>query len=403
MIETLKQEHKESLPVKKEDLLGELRSVLDYWINFTVDEKQGGFYGSVNHEDQPDPEAPLGIVMYSRILWAFSAAWQAFPEEAYLRMAQRAYEGILTHFVDKENGGVYWSVHPNGTVIEGKKQLYGQAFCSYALAEYYRITQDQQALDLAIQLYQLIEQYGFDPVHNGYIEAFSMEWKELGDLRLSAKDNNERKTMNTHLHVVEAYANLFTVWPDAGLKKKVENLLQLFETRFMDTQTGHLLLFFTDTWESRSRLISYGHDIEAAWLLPYCARQIGDTAWAEKFEALSLRITDAAARGRDGDGGLWYEYDPATQLLVREKHSWPQAESLLGYYYAWTISGNATYLKWFRQCWQFIQEHIHDPRTGEWYWGVLADYSVIKKDKAGFWKCPYHNTRALLELIKNPY
>ncbi|MBN8668270.1 MAG: AGE family epimerase/isomerase [Chitinophagales bacterium] len=399
-MEALTKNEKRELPISREELSAELDSILSYWLRQVVDPETGNLFGSVDFQDIPDRSAPRGIVMYSRVLWAFSAAFGHTGKPEYKVMAELALKGIIRDFLDGEYGGVYWSVGRNGNIIDGKKQIYGLAFCIYGLSEYYRISQDPKSLELAKQLYRLIEKYGFDTEKNGYIEAFTRQWMEMGDLRLSEKDQNERKTMNTHLHVVEAYANLYSVWPDDKLRERVQNLLALFDRHFVDPVTGHLHLFFNDDWESKSKLISYGHDIEAAWLLPYCAAVIGDKGWVDHFNKLSVRITDAAARGVDEDGGLWYEFDPETQQLVMEKHSWPQAEALLGFYHAWKQSGTGKYLFNMRQTWQFIQEFIKDKKAGEWYWGVMLDHTIMKKDKAGFWKCPYHNSRAMLELLK---
>lgn len=381
----------------------ELAHILNYWKNTVVNKKRDGFYGAVSYTDIPDPDAPLGIVMYSRLLWSFSAAASFTGDPEWRSLAGLAYTGIADFFEDKEWGGVFWSVSPDGRIMDDRKQLYGIAFCIYGLSEYYSLTRDSNVLAKATTLYRLIEHYGFDTTCNGYVEAFTRDWKEISDMRLSEKDQNERKTMNTHLHIVEAYANLYAVWPDQGLKERIQNLLFLFDARFIDPETGHLNLFFNDQWDLKSRLISYGHDIEAAWLLAWCAGQIGDTSWLERINNKVPRIADAAARGLDGDGGLWYEFEPETHQLVMEKHAWPQAEALLGFYHAWTVTGDEKYLRKLRQCWSFIQQFIKDKQGGEWFWGVYGDYSVMKKDKAGFWKCPYHNTRAVLGLLKKKY
>lgn len=390
-------------PVAQQELEDELNEILSYWQQVVAKKDGSGFFGAVNYKDEPDPHAPHGIVLYSRILWAYSAAVNATGNTEWRNMADLAYQGIVNHFEDKEWGGVYWSVSADGTPLDTRKQLYGMAFCIYGLAEYYSLTMDPAVLAKATTLYRLIEHYGFDNQHNGYVEAFARNWKELDDLRLSDKDQNERKTMNTHLHIVEAYANLYAVWPDEGLKEKIRNLLSLFNTHFIDPDTGHLNLFFNDQWELKSKLISYGHDIEAAWLLPWCAAQIGDEEWIDLYNKKTVFIANAAARGLDGDGGLWYEFDPVKHVLVLEKHSWPQAEALLGFYHAWKVSGDEKYLRKLRHCWQFIKTYIKDKAAGEWYWGVYADYAVMKKDKAGFWKCPYHNTRAVLGLLQQKY
>ena len=394
-------ENTTSLPQFRTEVFDELSNILGYWINNTIDDKGGGFFGRVDNNNTPDPLAPRGVVLNSRILWTFSTAYLFEKNPAYLQMASRAYRYIVDHFIDRKHGGVFWSVDHNGAMLNGRKQIYGLAFCIYGLAEYYKATRETMALHLAMNLFEHIEKYSFDYKQGGYFEAFTQGWKPADDLRLSEKDNNEKKTANTHLHVIEAYANLYTVSPNEQLRENIKHLLDVFEQHFIDPVTHHLRLFMDENWLSRSSLISYGHDIEAAWLLLHCSKTIGNAGYISRFKELSLKITDAAAEGLDEeDGGLWYEYDPAFDELVKEKHSWPQAEAMIGFLNAYQLSGNEKYLQHSVNAWEFIKLHIKDHDNGEWFWGVNADYSVMQKEKAGFWKCPYHNTRACLELMK---
>jgi mannobiose 2-epimerase len=225
-------------------------------------------------------------------------------------------------------------------------------------------------------------------------------WKPADDLRLSEKDENESKTMNTHLHIVEAYANLYTAWPEDKLRRSIQGLLEIFDRYIINRETYHLNLFMDENWNVKSTLVSYGHDIEAAWLLAECAEIINDENLISRFKELSIKLADAAAEGLAADGGLWYEYDPATGQLVKEKHSWPQAEAMVGFFNAYQVSGREDYLQHSLDSWEFIKRYIKDNRGGEWFWGVHDDYSVMDKEKAGFWKCPYHNTRACIEIIR---
>lgn len=383
----------------KTELAEELTDILSYWMRHTID-RSGGFYGSVNNCNIPDEAAVKGVVLNSRILWTFSAAYQVTKNLNHYKTAQQAYDYILGYFIDKRYGGVYWSVDANGFMRDDRKQIYGLAFCIYGLSEYYKISNEQQALDTAIDLYNCIELYSFDKNRNGYIEAFTREWATSSDLRLSEKDNNERKTMNTHLHIVEAYANLYSIWPDARLKEKISNLLFLFDRYFINSTNHHLNLFFDDDWGLKSSLQSYGHDIEAAWLLQPCAEIIEDEKWMEQFRQYAVPVTEAAAEGLDTDGGLWYEYEPADDQLIAEKHSWPQAEAMIGFYNAYQLTGKEKYLQMSLRSWEFVKKHIKDKENGEWFWGVNRDYTIMPKDKAGFWKCPYHNSRACIELVK---
>jgi mannobiose 2-epimerase len=377
----------------------ELRSILDYWMRQGIDPLQGGFYGRIDGDEKVHGEAPKGLVLNSRICWAFSAAYDHTGDPQYRIVAVRAYEYLLAHFLDPDYGGAFWSVDHTGALLNGRKQIYGLAFCLYGLSEYFLATREPGALEQAVSLFRLIEAHSYDQQRKGYYEAFSRDWQPLEDLRLSPKDANERKTMNTHLHVLEAYANLYRAWPDALLKEQIGNLLEVFGVYIVDQRTGHLLLFFGEDWTPRPGILSFGHDIEAAWLLQDAAETIGDEHWITATKEWALKIAEAAAGGLDDDGGLWYEQEG--QHLVREKHSWPQAEAMIGFLNAWQLSGDKKWLERSAASWEFVKNYMKDRLHGEWFWGVTADHSPMPgQDKAGFWKCPYHNSRACLEVIR---
>lgn len=381
----------------KLELQDELEQILQYWTLHSPDLAQRGFYGKIDNDNIPDANAPKGAVLNARILWTFSAAYNYTPRAEYLAIADRAFDYITKHFVDKEYGGVYWSVDHKGNPLDTKNQVYALAFVIYACSEYYRCNASEAAKKLAIQLYRLLQQHSYDPRRGGYLEAFTREWKPLNDLRLSAKDANEKKTMNTHLHVLEAYTNLYRIWPDGELANHITELLRNFDEHIINRETGHLGLFFDEDWQLRSDTISFGHDIEAAWLLYDAAEVIGNKEWIEKMRCNSLFLAESVTEGLDADGGLWYEYD---QKLIKEKHWWPQAEAMVGFFHAWQLSGFKEYLQHVFNNWQFIKLQIKDPINGEWFWGVYENYTKMPgQDKAGFWKCPYHNSRACIEII----
>lgn len=388
------------LPGYHTEVSNELSFILDYWMNNTVDEKQGGFFGKVDNNNIADANAPKGVVLNSRILWAFSAAYLSEKKQPWLDTASRAYKYIVDHFIDRKYGGVYWSVDNKGIMLDGRKQIYGLAFSIYGLTEYYKASGEKIALHLAKDLFEQIEKYSFDEKNGGYFEAFTQGWKLPDDLRLSDKDENEKKTMNTHLHIIEAYTNLYSVWPDKKLQGKIAHLLNVFEQHIIDRNTSHLHLFMDENWNVKSSLISYGHDIEAAWLLLESAELSGNTNYIGHFKELSIKLAAAAAEGLDNDGGLWYEYEPATKHLIKEKHSWPQAEAMVGFYNAYQLTGDEKYLHYSFNSWKFIRQYIKDKNKGEWFWGINGDYSVMQKEKAGFWKCPYHSVRACMEIIR---
>ena len=391
----------------------ELHAILLYWMENTPDFVHGGFIGRIDGQDQPHPEAPKGLVLNSRILWTFSAAWRSaaggsdadpggtngsIGHSIYRPIADRACDYLIHNFLDREYGGAFWSLDAAGQPLDRRKQIYGQAFALYGLSEYYRASGEKTILDEAISLFRLIEQHSFDSRQGGYFEAFARDWSPLEDVRLSDKDANDPKTMNTHLHILEAYTNLYQTWPDPLLQSRIIGLLDIFD-RFIIGAGGHLGLFFDANWKGRGGLISYGHDIEAAWLLHEAALVINNNEWITKTSLLALRIAAAAAEGLDTDGGLWYEQEDGH--LIRQKHWWPQAEAMVGFLQAWQLSGETIWRQRSLDSWNFVKEHIRSPDGKEWYWGVEADNSPMPgQDKAGFWKCPYHNSRACLEIIR---
>lgn len=391
---------KEGMLGKYADALGiELQNLLYWWKTFAVDHERGGFYGEVQNDNLPLKGQPKGLVLNSRILWTFSSAYllNHLPDD--LLMAKRAFEYLCDFFYDHRYGGFYWSVDAGGNPLDRKKQIYGQAFAIYGLSEYFKATNDTRALNLAKETFGLIEQYSLDPIHEGYTEAFSADWSPIDDLRLSEKDLNTAKSMNTHLHIIEAYANLYAIWSDMRLGGALKKLLIVFKTHLIGSDF-HQQLFFSKNWESQSAIISYGHDIEAAWLLQACAESLGDEEEINTFKQLAIAMTDAVMDGVDSDGGMYYEYNPENRLLVREKHWWPQAEAMIGFFNAYELSENKMYLNRSMDSWNFVKETLRDGQNGEWYWGVHTDGSLMPGSKAGFWKCPYHNGRACMELIK---
>jgi len=383
----------------KSELTAELDSILNYWSKHTLDNQNGGFVGQIDFNDHIIANAEKGSVLNSRILWTFSSSYQITKKENHKEIAKRAFEYLLKYFYDPEFNGLFWSINADKTPKDTKNQIYALAFAIYGLSEYYVISQDQKALETAVNLYKSIQKYSYDPVNKGYLEAFTRDWQPIEDLRLSDKDANEKKTMNTHLHIIEAYANLFKVWKDETLKKDSIELLETIEKHFINTETGHLRLFFDENWIEKPDVISYGHDIEAAWLLLQCAEVLEEKNLIASYKKHAVQIAEVTKEGLDTDGGLWYEFEPKENELIAEKHWWVQAEALIGFYNAYQLTGNEEYLKIVFENWNFIKKHILDHKNGEWFWGIHKDYSLIEKDKAGFWKCPYHNSRACLELI----
>lgn len=387
---------------QKENFIAELQqNILPFWMTNMPDLQQGGFIGRISGDGVSYQNAPKGAILHARILWTFSSAYRIFKDPQYLKTADRAKDFLLSKFWDIENGGIFWQLASDGTPLDTKKQIYALGFAIYGLSEYARATGDEEALAKAKELYYVIEQHSFDKEKNGYFEAFTKDWNELEDMRLSDKDANEKKTMNTHLHILEPYANLYRVWPSTELKASLRNLLSLFLNTILDNETGHLQLFFDENWICKSKMTSYGHDIEALWLMYEAATVIGDADLIEQVKRAVPLIAEASKEGLQLDGSLIYEKDEVTAHVDADRHWWVQAESVVGFSYASVITGQKEYAQIAENCWQFIQHNLVDKAQGEWFWSIKADGSVNRiDDKAGFWKCPYHNGRMCMEMIE---
>ncbi len=374
--------------------------ILPYWSSQMVDKENKGFYGRIDGNNRVHSTASKGSVLNARILWTFSAAFNATHEEDYLNMANKAYDYCVKNFINREKGGVYWLLDFKGNPVDKKNQIYALAFMIYGLSEYYRATGISQAAEESVNLFNLIERYSYDPSKNGYFEAFDENWKLLDDLRLSDKDANEKKTMNTHLHILEAYANLYRTWDDPRLLNQLKNLIQVFFDKIIDPETCHFKLFFDEKWNCSNKTISFGHDIEGSWLIQEAAKVTRDENLIHKTKDIAVKIVDRVmATGFDVDGGLFYEADEKG-ISDTDKHWWPQAEALVGLVNAWEITNDTKYLEHSMVVWDFIKRKIID-KKGEWYFRISKDGKPYKEeDKAGFWKCPYHNSRACLEIIR---
>lgn len=387
--------------IAREELLDELRTnILPYWMNKMTDHEHGGFYGRRDGYDNLDRNAPKGVILNTRILWTFSAAARILKDASYAEVAHRAFDYLQRYFVDRKHGGVYWMVSHLGEPLQTKKQIYAQAFAIYAFSEYFLLTSKQEALTEAQKLFHLIERFSYDQQFDGYLEAFDAQWNLLDDLRLSEKDANEKKTMNTHLHVLEAYTTLYRIWKNPELERQLRNLIVLFTKRIINKQ-WHFDLFFDETWKVQSHEISFGHDIEGSWLLYEAAVELGDEALVKEVADIAVRMAETSIReGLDADGGILNEANHHGELTDTDKHWWPQAESLVGYVNAWQLTGKTEYLENAGKVWSFIKDRMIDKTNGEWYWRVNRTGEInYDEDKAGPWKCPYHNGRAMLELI----
>ena len=315
-VQTMKQEMQDVLQ----------NNILRFWLDKMQDQEHGGFYGRIDGTGILHPEAEKGAILNARILWSFSAAYRVLGNQEYLEAATRAKDYIIEHFIDPEYGGVYWSVDYQGNPLDTKKQFYAIGFAIYGLTEYARATDDREALDYALQLFDCIEEHAFDREHNGYIEAMTRDWKPIADMRLSELDANFPKSQNTHLHIIEPYTNLLRCLKELQAKESCDyvpaigsvlpvgisvpietilcvegalrNLIDIFTDKILNPETHHLDLFFEMDWtRGAGHLESYGHDIECSWLMHEAALVLGDQKVLDKVEKVVREVAKASEKG----------------------------------------------------------------------------------------------------------
>ena len=406
------------------------KNILHFWMTQMVDEEHGGFYGRMDHSGTLHPDAEKGAILNARILWSFSAAYRVLGNPEYLAMATRAKDYIIDHFIDPEYGGIYWSVDYKGQPLDTKKQFYAIGFAIYGLTEYARATADREALDYALQLYDCIEEHAFDRVHNGYIEACTRAWGKIEDMRLSELDANYPKSQNTHLHIIEPYTNLLRCLKElhaqescdyvpvlgsvlpigitipvetiVAVETSLRNLIDIFTEKILNPETCHLDLFFEMDWtRGAGHLESYGHDIECSWLMHEAALVLGDKKVLAKVEPIVRKVAKASEKGLRPDGSLIHEANLDTGHVDDDLHWWVQAENVVGCFNLYQYFGDESALEKAVRCWDYIKSQLIDYEHGEWYWSRHSDGSLnTSDDKAGFWKCPYHNSRMCLEIIE---
>ncbi|MFW6352789.1 MAG: AGE family epimerase/isomerase [Verrucomicrobiota bacterium] len=381
------------------DLRGNL---LPFWIEHVVNREKGSFHGELSNDLRVSPDVERGALLSTRILWTYAEAFTVYPEEEYKKMADYAFADLVRLYADRVHGGFIWSVDAAGQPLKTRKQVYGQAFAIYALATYHRATGHPEALELAKATFRLLELEARDPRHGGYREAFARDWSPIEDMRLSPIDLNAPKSQNTHLHLMEAFTALLRVWPDAEVKAAQAELLEVMLTRILDDSGRHLGLFFTDDWQRWNDTVSYGHDIEAAWLLHEAATVLGEPAIHERIRQVTVNIAAETLRlAIDDDGALLYEGNPRDGVTKDHKEWWPQAEALVGFLDAYEISSEERFLRTARGLWDFIGAKLVDREHGEWFRGTDRTGNPLPgESKVSFWKCPYHNGRMGLEAVR---
>ena len=372
--------------------------IIPFWKKLRDDE-HGGYYGWMDYDLTVDKKAVKGCILNSRITWFFANAYLLLKDESLLEEAKHGYEFMKKYCMDREKGGVYWSVAYDGTPEDTTKHTYNQAFSIYALSSYYDASKDREALDAAMSLFNIIEDRCMDEI--GYKEAFDREFREIENDKLSENGVIAQKTMNTLLHVFEAYTELYRVSKDAVVKVRLEWILDTIAEKIYNPALHRQEVFFDREMNSILDLHSYGHDIETAWLIRRGTDVLGDKAYEDKMLPIILDLTGQVYKVAFDGHSLANECEKG--VVNEGRIWWVQAETVVGFLNGYQLApDHREYLEAAKSEWEFIKEHVIDKREGsEWYWLV---------DKAGKptegepivepWKCPYHNGRMCFEVIR---
>ena len=383
----------------KEEIKDQLvSSIIPFWKNLRDDEF-GGYYGYMGYDLKLDKKAEKGCILNSRITWFFSNAYTLLKDESLLKEADHGYAFLKDHCIDKENGGIYWSMKYDGTPLDTTKHTYNQAFCIYALSSYYEASGKKEALDLAKQLFHMIEEKCTDD--QGYLEAFTRDFKPESNEKLSENGVLAEKTMNTLLHVLEAYTELYRVSRDEEVKEKLKWIMDVFAEKVYNPELKRQEVFFDKNYNSIIDLHSYGHDIETAWLMDRSLEILDDDAYTKKLSPITKALTENIYNVAFDGHSLSNECDKG--VVDTNRVWWVQAETVIGFLNGFEKDPSKTeYKEAAEATWQFIKDYVIDKRPGsEWFWLVRQDGTPVEGEPiVEPWKCPYHNGRMCMEVIR---
>lgn len=394
----------------KDHMLG---TIIPFWRNLRDDEF-GGYYGYLSYGLELDKQAFKGCILNSRITWFFSNVYllykngllsdedfsrHGYTAEDVKKEAMHGYDFLYNKCIDKENGGIFWSLTYDGKPDDTTKHTYNQAFCIYALSSYYDAFGDGKALDLAAKLINIIETKCTDDL--GYLEARTITFEPESNEKLSENGVMADKTMNTLLHVFEAYSEYYRVTRDEKVGKRLEWIMDTFAEKVYNPKLHRQEVFFDREYNVIIDLHSYGHDIETAWLMDRGVKILGKKEYEDKMFPITKDLTDNIYKIAFDGHSLANECEKG---VVNEwRIWWVQAETVLGFLNgALADKTRSEYMDAAFAQWDFIKEYVWDKREGsEWFWEVKkdgtpdADQPIVEE-----WKCPYHNGRMCIEVIK---
>ena len=375
-------------------------NLLPWWMEKAVDHENGGFYGVIDSEDRPDPEATKFITLNARLVWTFASAYRVLGDEKYLEMANRAYQYFTEYFRDKKYGGYYATLDSKGNVVDDHKFIYGNAFALYGLSEYARATGSEEALAYAKEQMEKLENV-WDTQYKGFYETANRDWSPSPWLHGVNRYPTDIKTMNNHLHLIEAYTCHLRVNEDNFVRNRVRQLLYLMLNKIVNNEIHHYHCYQDRAWNPTSWEISYGHDIEGSWLMLETAEVLGEPEALRKTRDVCVNMARAALEeGVTPEGAMMTEYDPVTGRRSAGLSWWEQNEAVVGFLNAWEQSGEEKFLDASLKCFEYINEHFVDKEKGGWHPKVTMDGRSGNQNKANGWTCPYHNSRMSMEIIE---
>lgn len=374
--------------------------LVPFWLAL-LDRFHGGHYTRMDERGTIDRKAPKSTVFVARLLWFLSTVGRALGHAQCLEQAARTQSFLLTRLRDGAHGGLFWSVTHEGRPADTVKHLYAHAFGIYGLSAHAIATGNAESLGAAKELFVLLESRLRRP-DGCYAESFDAAWRPIEDRRIAWHGGVATITANAHLHLVEAYTTLLRAWPSAGPRAALHDLVRLMLDRFVKPDGTGLHPALDGALEPLPGPPSYGHDIEASWLLEAAGDALDDPALRQRLRTVAAAMAQAAATGGQlRDGGFLSSPVRADATTLPPRVWWVQAEAVVGLVNAAQRGANRDMMSRAEAAWRFIERAMIDRERGDWFEAVDADGRPIPgRLKVGPWKEPYHQGRACLEIAR---